>query len=109
MSNRGKGIILMVLSSLCVCVGQLFWKLSSNSGLLYLLLGFCVYGIGYVFMVVAYKYGKLSSLQPILSLNYALAIIIAAVFLNERITVLKGLGVLTIIIGVILIAGGKSE
>lgn len=60
-------------------------------------------------MIIAYRYGKLSVLQPILSLNYVLSIVLAAVILKEKITALKCIGVLIIITGVLLIAGGNEE
>lgn len=60
-------------------------------------------------MIIAYKFGKLSVLQPILSLNYALSIVLGFVFLDETITALKVVGVLVIMSGVICIAGGDEE
>ena len=102
-----KGILLMLVSSICVCVGQLLWKLSSAQGIIVMLAGFCFYGVGALVMIIAYKYGKLSVLQPMLSLNYVL--FLAAAVLKEQITLLKSIGVLIIIAGVILIAGGDEE
>lgn len=104
-----KGILLMVISSICACIGQLLWKISADKGILVMFIGFFFYGIGALVMVVAYKYGKLSVLQPILSLNYVLSIILAAVVLKEEITIFKCIGVLLIIIGVVMIAGGDEE
>ena len=104
-----KGIVLMLISSICVCVGQLLWKLATTKGIFMMLLGFGFYGIGALVMVVAYKFGKLSVLQPMLSLNYVLSIILAALVLKEQITLVKCIGVLIIIAGVILIAGGDKE
>lgn len=101
-----KGILLMFVSSICVCVGQLLWKMSTKEGLIFLLAGFSFYGAGALVMIVAYRFGKLSVLQPMLSLNYVLSIILAAVVLKEKITLIKCIGVLVIISGVILIAGG---
>lgn len=103
-----KGILLMMISSVCVCVGQLFWKLSASYGMLCMILGFLLYGIGALVMIVAYKYGKLSVLQPVLSLNYVLTIILAVTVLNEKITRIKICGIIVIIIGVILIGGGDD-
>lgn len=102
------GIILMIISSICVCVGQLLWKLSVEKGILFLIIGFIFYGIGAAIMIVAYKFGSLSVLQPILSLNYVLSIILARTILNEQITLLKLIGVFIIIIGVVLIGGGDD-
>lgn len=104
-----KGILLMLVSSICVCIGQLLWKLSANYGILCLLAGFCFYGVGALAMIIAYKFGKLSVLQPMLSLNYVLSIFLAAIVLKESITLLKCIGVLVIIAGVIMIAGGDEE
>lgn len=104
-----KGILLMLISSICVCIGQLLWKLSASHGIIIMLAGFCFYGMGALMMIVAYKFGKLSILQPMLSLNYVLSIVLAAIVLGENITVLKCIGVLVIISGVIMIAGGDEE
>lgn len=35
-----KGILLMIISSICVCVGQLLWKLSAEQGIITMLVGF---------------------------------------------------------------------
>lgn len=102
------GIILMFLSSICVCIGQLFWKLSTSKGILFLFTGFILYGIGAIIMIIAYKFGSLSVLQPMLSLNYVISIILAAIILNEHVTLTKIIGVLVIMIGVILIGGGDD-
>lgn len=99
----------MFISSICVCVGQLLWKLSAEHGTIVMLVGFFFYGIGALMMLVAYKFGKLSVLQPLLSLNYILSIVFAVIVLKEEITILKFIGVLIIIAGVIMIAGGDEE
>jgi len=104
-----KGILLMTVSSLCACVGQLLWKLSVSVGIIAMLMGFCFYGVGALIMIIAYRYGKLSVLQPMLSLNYALSIVLAAVVLKENITLFKCIGVFAVIAGVVMIAGGDGE
>jgi uncharacterized membrane protein len=103
------GILLMIVSSICACVGQLFWKLSASQGFLVMLIGFLFYGIGALVMLVAYKFGSLSVLQPMLSLNYAISIVLSAIFLHESVTIFKVVGVIVIMCGVALIAGGDSE
>lgn len=104
-----KGILLMLISSICACVGQLLWKLSADQGLLVLLLGFAFYGAGALVMLAAYRFGKLSVLQPMLSLNYALSIVLGYFVLKEPVTILKCVGILIIITGVVLIAGGDEQ
>ena len=51
-----KGILLMIVAAVLACVGQLLWKLSVTNGILYLLLGFGLYGLGALLMLIAYRY-----------------------------------------------------
>lgn len=102
------GILMMLCSSVCVCFGQYFWKLSAG-GVIWLLLGFALYGAGALIMLFAYRHGSLSVLQPMLAANYILAMIIAVTLLGEVIQWYNLLGVLLILIGVVLIAGGDEE
>lgn len=108
-AKNKKGILLMLVSSVCVCVGQLLWKLSAERGIGLMLAGFCFYGLGALVMIYAYRFGKLSVLQPVLCMNYVISILLAALVLREEITLLKCIGVLVIIAGVIFIAGGDGE
>lgn len=100
------GILLMVISSISVCVGQLFWKLSYSKGIIFLLIGFGLYILGALIMLIAYKFGSLSVLQPVLSLNYVISIFLAFFLLNEAISLLKVLGIMIITIGVLFICAG---
>ena len=102
------GILLMIVSSIFACVGQLLWKLSNGEINLLLICGFLFYGIGAIVMLIAYKFGSLYVLQPILSLNYVLSIILSVLILNEPITLFRIIGVLIIILGAILIGGGDN-
>lgn len=102
------GILLMIVSSVFACLGQLFWKLAFEQGILILILGFVLYALGALAMIIAYKFGSLSALQPMISLNYVLSIILASAILSEPITLAKVTGVLIIIAGVILIGGGDD-
>lgn len=98
----------MLLSSICACVGQLFWKMSAERGFWIAVLGFGFYGMGALIMLIAYRYGSLSVLQPMLSMNYVLGILLGAAVLQEEITIFKVMGVLVIMAGVILIGGGDE-
>lgn len=98
----------MLVSSLCVCFGQMFWKIGANGNWLILLGGFALYGIGALSMMVAYRFGNLSVLHPMLSMNYIFTIIIARFILGENITLIKLAGTLIIIFGVVMIGGGDN-
>ena len=105
--NRS-GIILMVFTSLCICFGQLFWKVSYSYGTVCLLPGFLLYGTGTILMIFAYRFGNLSALHPVLSLNYVITIILGYYVLGEQISTGRMAGVVIIIIGVFLVCGGDS-
>lgn len=109
LKQQKKGVLLMLLSSLCACAGQLLWKLSAAHGLAALLLGFFLYGVGALIMLYAYRFGELSVLQPALASSYALSVILGAAVLHEAVTWLKCAGIAAIVLGVALISGGKAE
>ena len=102
------GICLMINSSICVCFGQLFWKLSSNGEIKNIIVGFILYGLGAIIMIIAYKFGSLSVLQPMLSINYVITIFLGKFILGESINIYKILGVSIIFISVIFIGGGDD-
>ena len=111
LEKNKKGIALMLFSSLCVCLGQLFWKLAAlgeTTNIVYLLCGFILYGIGAVIMILAYRYGSLSVLQPMLAANYIFAPIIAKIVLDEAISSTRIFGIIVIIVGILLIGGGDD-
>lgn len=108
-AKNKKGILIMLCSAACACIGQLLWKLSAEQGVLLALVGFGFYGVGALFMLIAYRFGSLSVLQPMQSVNYVLSIIIGAIVLNEAVTLLKVVGVLIIMVGIVFIGGGDME
>ena len=104
--NR-KGILLMLISAIFACVGQLFWKLQTTHGIWCLIVGFIFYGFGALIMLIAYKYGSLSVLQPVLSLNYVIALLLGRFVLLETISPGRIVGTILIDFGVLLIGGGE--
>ncbi len=106
------GIILMVVSSLITSIGQLMWKLSAENNLIWMyILGFALYGIGAFLMIIAFKFGELSVLHPMMSVGYIMSIILGAVILNENISSHKLLGIGLIIVGMFFLghSGSKRE
>ena len=106
-----KGIILMLLSSLLTCTGQLVWKLAANrQGNLYILLllvGFCMYGLGALLMIVAFGFGDISILHPMLSFGFIVSLFYGAIILKEQIRINNILGVIIIVVGMVCL--GKSH
>lgn len=101
-----KGIIIIIFAAVLTSIGQLLWKISYNTNIMYLILGFICYGLGAVCMIIAFRYGSLSVLHPMLSFGYIFALILGQVLLKEQISLMQIIAIIFIIIGVIFIGGG---
>ncbi|WNS42740.1 EamA family transporter [Paenibacillus sp. MMS20-IR301] len=106
--NNKKGIVFILFSALCTSVGQALWKLSDQKSLLYLFFGFCLYALGALLMLIAFRHGALSVLHPLLSVGYLFGLFIGYFFLLEMVTYKELIGTLIILCGVIMIGGGDS-
>jgi undecaprenyl phosphate-alpha-L-ara4N flippase subunit ArnE len=102
------GIVLMLLSSCFVCIGQLFWKLFADGVFLYLCIGFLLYGMGAFCMLVAYKFGNLSTLQPMLCVQYVFTVLIARCVLGETVSVQQYVGIAVILVSVMALGSAGS-
>lgn len=109
--NLKIGIMLMIFSSVCTCCGQLMWKLAAidNQIFVYYLIGFMLYGLGALLMIISFKYGEMSILHPILSMGFILSIFLGASFVGEQITIHSLLGICLIIIGIIFLGISSNE
>jgi undecaprenyl phosphate-alpha-L-ara4N flippase subunit ArnE len=59
-------------------------------------------------MILAYRYGELSVLQPINSMSYVYSLFLGYAVFHEVITVFKIIGVVAIVLGVILLGRGST-
>ena len=110
MRRQDKGIILMLISALATCTGQLMWKISSDNGLLSMVIGFILYGVGALLMIIAFRFGEVSVLQPMLSIGFVFSLLLAGIVLHESISLQKVAGVILIIAGMFFLSqGGKKE
>ncbi len=103
-----KGILLIIFSALLTSFGQLCWKLSSSEINLYLLIGFALYGLGAIVMIIAFKFGSLSVVHPFMCSGYIFAFIWGYLILGEGISLVKIIGAVILVFGVILIGGGDE-
>ncbi|MCG3142336.1 MAG: 4-amino-4-deoxy-L-arabinose-phosphoundecaprenol flippase subunit ArnF [Anaerolineae bacterium] len=120
------GLLLLIPAILFSTTGELFFKLGMNrvggfefnaSALRAVLprivfnpliwIGFGGFGLGAIFWLGALSRVPLSLAYPILALSYFVVVAEAWLFLHERVTWLRMLGVLVIVIGVVIV--GTSE
>lgn len=108
----------MLICTLFTSAGQLFFKYGSKTFQwdvvelmtnYNLILGFILYGVGALMLVMALKFGNLSAIYPFVSLTFIWVMLISAWFLGEQINNLKIGAVVFIVLGVILIAKGDDN
>ena len=103
--RNSKGIILILFAAFILATAQLLWALSKLN-VIFLMSGLFLYAIGALSMIVAYRYGSLSVLHPLMSTSYVLSYVYGISFLSEHISYIEIIGLSAIIIGVIFIAIG---
>lgn len=117
LSSKSKAILCVLITTILISIGQLIWKfatISMSFNSVYsliitflnfkLIFGFFIYGIAMFFFILALKYGELSLVHPLLSLSQIWTLILAVLFLGERITILKLFSLCFIMAGSLLIS-----
>ena len=100
----------MLVSSACACAGQLFWKLSAQGNtLLNILIGFTLYGIGAMCMILALRFGDLSALHPMLGIGYVFSIGLGYLILGEIVNWKKVTGIVIILFGLVQLSRSGKE
>lgn len=114
--NMKLAMVLILSAALMSSLGQLAWKFgadATSNSIAYILyiVGFIAAGLGMVILMVAFRFGEVSILQPMMSIGFAMSIFFGAFFLNEPITVAKVIGTFFIIAGSALLGfeGGKEN
>lgn len=108
LNDNKVGILFILCASLTTSFGQMFWKMSEGNSIIFILIGFLLYFFGAGLMILAFRFGSLSVLHPILSTGYVFAVFIGIIFLEEIINVKEISGIICIIFGAILIGGGDN-
>ncbi|WP_207694764.1 hypothetical protein DOK67_0002835 [Enterococcus sp. DIV0212c] len=107
------GVVLILIAATLSSLGQLAWKFGADGtgsyAIILYIIGFIAAGAGMFFMMAAFRYGEVSILQPMMSLGFALSILLGAVFLNESITWYKLIGTGFIIAGSVLLGIEGNE
>ena len=63
------GIMIILFSAICTAFGQYCWKVWEAKGLLTLFIGFVLYGIGAVSMIIAFKFEQTLNISLPVSLS----------------------------------------
>jgi len=82
------------------------WDILTNW---HLLLGYTLYGINTLMLVVALKDGELSVLYPIIALTFVWVTLLSYGLLHEEPNWLKNIGIATIVTGVAVMGRGRRN
>jgi multidrug transporter EmrE-like cation transporter len=74
-----------------------------------LFLGYALYGLSTVVLVIALKYGELSILYPVIALTYVWVTALSVMIYGEQLNPFKLLGLATVIAGVVVIGFGMRR
>jgi len=109
----------MLVTTLLTSAAQLSWKFGSNNfvpGIINIItnygiiLGFALYGLAAVLLIISLKGGELSVLYPIIATSFIWVNIFSPIFFEDKMNLFKWLGVLIIVIGVYFVGlGGKHD
>ncbi|MBT4446756.1 hypothetical protein HOA92_05070 [archaeon] len=122
MEDNTKGIVLALITTAIVSIAQILLKLGSEKfnitsvqGILsqftnyHLIIGGFLYVGGAVLLIMAFRYGELSVVYPIMASSYIFVTLLSAKYLGEIITGPKVAGLIMIFIGVLFIGNsGKA-
>jgi len=107
MATKVGAVLLIIVDTFLMALGQLFLKLGMNNFNIntlfinyFLILGLGLYGLSAIIFVVALKSGELSVLYPIFATTYIWVALLSLYVLNESINELRWIGIIIIGIGI---------
>ena len=137
MKTKSWAIAVMILCTLFTAIGQVFQKKGANGDfkllletilsqgiidsisqiftnpvffpLIFVFIGFALFAMGWILMIISFKGGELSVLYPIYAINYVWVAILAVKVFNEVFNTWKIIGICGIVLGIALIGiGGRN-
>ncbi|MBM3309202.1 MAG: hypothetical protein FJY77_03020 [Candidatus Altiarchaeales archaeon] len=112
-------VLLVLFSTFVASTGQIFLKSGANNlnwnpieqlSNIPLIIGCMLYLLGAIMLIVALKYGDLSLLYPIYSLNFIWVSIMSPYFFEtDFMNAIKWVGVLVVVIGVSCVGLGSAS
>ena len=82
--------------------------LTNRSSLIFTIIGIFFIELGLIAISLAYQYGLASLVSPIVTSHMLITVVLAVIFLKERLLPIQKIGVLLTMIGVIVIGISSS-
>src|SRR3990167_8000942 len=112
MATKLWAALLVLFTTLLTSSAQLFYKFGSATVSLnllelftnyYLIGGLMLYAVGGTLMIISFRGGEVSVLYPIIATSYIWVSFLSIFFLNESMNPWKWAGVVTIMLGIVMI------
>ena len=117
-ARRRRSILLVFCCTVLGAAAQIFMKVGMNHFTLSLpalltnvplIVGYALYGINTLLLVLALRDGELSMLYPIIALTYVWVTLLSYTLLHEPQNPYKNLGIATIVAGVAVLGRGGRK
>ncbi|MBI2647393.1 hypothetical protein HYW99_02860 [Candidatus Woesearchaeota archaeon] len=118
MTTKLWAALLVLFTTLLTSSAQLLYKLGSETltfnifSILknyYLIAGILIYIVGGALMIISFRGGEVSVLYPVIATSYIWVSLLSVKFLGEVMNFYKWIGIISIIVGIILIGYGSKD
>ena len=120
-TERQRSLILVALCTVLGAAAQIMMKKGADPSIhgmiptivriftnTNLFLGYALYGISAVSLVLALRKGQLSMLYPVIALTFVWVAILSVIIFHETLTPMRVAGITTVVCGVALLGWGDS-
>ena len=121
-SERQRSLILVSLCTILGAAAQIMMKKGADPSIqgmiptviriftnLNLFVGYALYGVSAVLLVLALRKGQLSMLYPVIALTFVWVAILSVLIFHEQLSILRIAGITTVVAGVALLGLGDSS
>lgn len=118
MATSKYAIFGMIICTFIITAGQILLKMGVDNFKpdlysiitnYFLIFAFLFYGAGLIIMTLSYKYGEISVLYPIVSLNFIWVSLFSVFTLGENLNAYKISAILFIVVGIAFIGRGSKK
>jgi drug/metabolite transporter (DMT)-like permease len=118
MTTKLWAVLLMLLTTLLTSSAQILYKFGSESLSFnvielitnyYIIGGLFLYAVGGTLMIISFRGGEVSVLYPVIATSYIWVSFLSMFFLTESMNLLKWIGVITIVAGIVSIGFGSKH
>jgi len=110
--KKNLAVLLIIFCTFFTAAGQFFQKIGVRDAVFdirslvlnfNLILGISFYGLGFILLFLALKYGELSRVYPLISLSLIWVALLSRTFLSESVSTINWIGIIVIVSGVAIL------